>query len=127
MDRLEEAMINLKNSEDASKKECTIKPASKLIGNILKILQKKDYIGEYEFIDNGKAGIYRVELKGNINDCKAIKPRYPVKKNEYADWKKRYLPAEGFGNLIVTTPKGLMTAEEAEERETGGRTIAYVY
>jgi len=127
MDRLEEAMINLKNSEDASKEECMIKPASKLIGNILKILQKKDYIGEYEYIDDGKAGIYRVELKGNINDCKAIKPRYPVKKDEYTNWKKRYLPAERFGNLIVTTPKGVMTAEEAEERETGGRTIAYIY
>jgi len=127
MDRLGEAMINLKNSEEASKEECVIKPASKLIGNILKILQKKGYIGEYEFIEDGKAGIYRVMLKGTINDCKAIKPRYPVKKNEYSKWKESYLPAEGFGHLIVTTSKGIMTAEEADEREIGGRVIAYVY
>ncbi len=89
MDRLEEAMINLKNSEDASKKECVVKPASKLIGNILKILQKEDYIGDYEYVDDGKAGIYRIELIGRINNCRAIKPRYPVKKDEYTKWKKR--------------------------------------
>lgn len=127
MDRIEEAMINIKNSEEASKEDCTIQPASNLIGDILKILQKQEYIGDYEYIDDGKAGIYRVELRGRINSCKAIKPRYPVKKNEYTKWKKRYLPAEDFGNLLVTTSKGLMTAKEAEERGVGGRTIAYVY
>lgn len=127
MDRVEEAMINLKNSEEASKVECVVKPASKLIGSILKKLQKLEYIGDYEYIDDGKAGIYRIELRGKINYCKAIKPRYPIKKDGYTKLKKRYLPAQGFGNLIVSTSKGIMTAEEAEEREIGGRAIAIVY
>lgn len=127
MNRLEEAMVNLKNSENAGKRECVVKPASKVIGNILKILQKKDYIGDYEYIDNGKAGIYRIELKGKINDCKAINPRYPAKKTEYTKWEKRLLPSKGFGNLIVTTSKGVMTAKKARERGIGGRIIAYVY
>lgn len=127
MDRLEEAMVNIKNCEDAGKEGCIVKPASKLIGNILQILQKQEYIGDYEYIDNGKAGIYRVELEGKINDCKAINPRYPTKKDEYTKWEKRFLPAENFGHIIVTTPKGIMTAQKAKERNLGGRIIAYVY
>ncbi len=127
MDRLEEAMINIKNCEDAGKEECVVKPASKLIGNILQILQKQEYIGDYEYVDDGKAGIYRIELKGKINNCRAVKPRYPVKKGEYVEWEKRFLPAKNFGEIIVTTPKGIMTSDKAKEREVGGRLIAYVY
>lgn len=127
MDILEKAIINLKNSEDAGKDQCVIQPASKTIGNILKLLQKKEYIGDYEYIDNGKAGMYRIELKGKINDCKAIKPRYPVKKDKYDKWEKRFLPAENFGEVIVTTSKGIMTTKKAKERGIGGRLVAYIY
>ncbi len=127
MDPIADGLINLKNCEMVGKKECRIKPASKLMGEILRLMQKEGYIGEFEFIENGRGGEYKVKLLGRINNCKAIKPRYPVKKDEYPDWEKRYLPAKNFGMLIVSTPKGLMTHNEAKKEGTGGRLIAFVY
>ena len=45
----------------------------------------------------------------------------------YEKYEKRFLPAKGFGILIVSTPKGLMTHEEARKKKLGGVLIVYVY
>ncbi len=126
-DALANAMINIKNSDLAAKRYCLIKPASKLIGEILKILKENEYIKEYVYIDNKKGGIYKVELLGRINNCCAIKPRFPVKKDQFEKFEKRYLPARDIGLLIVTTPKGVLTHREAKEKKIGGRLLAYIY
>ncbi|MAG21990.1 MAG: 30S ribosomal protein S8 [Candidatus Diapherotrites archaeon] len=127
IDPIADALINLKNSDVASKKECVFRPASKLLGEILKVMQKKGYISTFEFVDDGREGIYRIELTGKINQCRAIKPRYAVKKSEFEKYEKRYLPAKDIGLLIVSTPKGVVTHREAKEQGTGGRLLAYIY
>jgi small subunit ribosomal protein S8 len=119
--------VSIKNCEIMSKPGCTIEPASKLIGDILKLMQREGYIGNFEFVDNGKAGIYRVQLLGRINDCRIIKPRYSVRKGGFERWEKRYLPAKGFGTLIVTTPQGLLTHTDAKLQGIGGKLVAFVY
>jgi len=126
-DPIADALINLKNNENASKKECSIRPASKLLKEILKILQEKGYIGTFEFIDDGREGIFKVELLGKINECRAIKPRYAVKKTDFEKFEKRYLPSYDIGTLIVSTPKGVTTHNKAKEMQTGGRLLAYIY
>lgn len=126
-DPLADALSAIKNAERVGKKECIVKPASKLIGNVLRIMKEEGYIEEFEFIDDGKAGIFKVKLKGRINNCNAIKPRFPVKKNEFEKWERRFLPARDFGILIVTTSKGVMTHREAKEVGVGGSLLAFVY
>ena len=126
-DPIADALINLKNNENASKKECVIRPASKLLKEILRIMQEKGYIGTFEFIDDGREGLLKVQLLGKINECRAIKPRYAVKKNDFESFEKRYLPSYDIGTLIVSTPKGVVTHAKAKEMETGGRLLAYVY
>ncbi len=125
-DLLSDAMSAIKNAERVGKKECII-PASNLIRDVLKVMQKYGYIGEFEYIDDGRGGKFRVELKGVINDANSIRPRYPVGIDEFEKWEKRYLPARGFGILILTTDKGVMSHEEAKKKKIGGRLIAFVY
>ena len=127
MDPLADALTNIRNHERQVNGHCTISPASKLIGRVLSTMQKENYIGEFEFIDDNKAGKFEVELEGNINQCGVIKPRHAVKKDEFEKFEKRYLPAKNFGILIVTTPEGIMTHREAKERGIGGRLLAYMY
>lgn len=125
-DPLADALSNITNYERARKNEVLI-PASKTIGNILKIMQDYGFIGTFEFIDDGKSGNYKVELIGNINKCGVIKPRFPVKKDEFEKWEKRFLPAKNFGILLISTPKSIMSHRDAYKNETGGRLLAYVY
>jgi len=125
-DPLADALSNITNYERARKNEVLI-PASKTIGNILKIMQDYGFIGTFEFIDDGKSGNYKVELIGNINKCGVIKPRFPVKKDEFEKWEKRFLPAKNFGILLISTPGGITSHRDAYKNETGGRLLAYVY
>ena len=126
-DPLADALISLKNAEIKGKGECLIKPASKLIGRVLKVMQDKGYIGPFEWIDDGKSGQFKVSLIGNINKCGVIKPRHPIKKDELDKWEMRYLPAEGLGILIMTTTRGIISQGEAKKENIGGRLVAYVY
>ncbi len=120
-------MFNIiKTHEQKGKKECIVK-YSKLIGAILETMKNHEYIENYEFVDDGKGGYYKVHLKGKINMCSSIKPRMPIKKNEWFAIEAKYLPAVGIGILIVSTPKGVMTNEEAKKEGIGGRLLGYVY
>ncbi len=127
MDPLADALTNIRNNELQGNDDCVIKPASKLIGYVLSTMQKENYIGNFELVDDGKAGYFDVELVGNINKCGVIKPRHAVKNSEFENFEKRYLPAKNFGILIVTTPEGVMTHQEAKEAGLGGRLLVYIY
>lgn len=125
-DPLADALSTIRNAENVGKPSCTV-PASTLIRNVLASMQEKGYIGEYEFVDDNKSGFFKVSLLGKINDCGVIKPKFTVQTGDFVKWEKRYLPADGFGYLIITTPEGILTHEEAREQETGGQLIGYVY
>lgn len=127
MDPLANALSAIKNHEKAKKREIVVAPASKLIADVLRVMQQDGFIGEFEFIDDGKAGKFRIQLLGKINECGVVKPRHAVKRTEYEKWEKRYLPAAGFGTIVVSTPKGIITHVAAKEQGLGGRLLAYVY
>lgn len=126
-DPLANALSTIYTNEERRKRECVIWPASKLIGRVLRVMQKNGYIGEFEYIDDGRAGKFKVQLLGRINKCGVIKPRFAVKLSKIEEWEKRYLPAEDLGILILTTPKGVVSNKEAKELGVGGRLLAYVY
>jgi small subunit ribosomal protein S8 len=126
-DPLANALSTMKNAELRGKGICQIQPSSKLIGGVLNLLKEKGYINEFEYVDDGKAGVFQVTLNGTINNCGVIKPRYPVKRDELETWESRYLPARDFGLLILTTTKGVISQNEAKQQGIGGKVLAYVY
>jgi len=90
-------------------------------------MQKSGYIGEFEKQENGRGGTYSVQLRGKINRCGTVKPRHSVKRQEFEKWETRYLPAQDFGLLILTTNSGVMNHYEAKDARIGGKLLAYVY
>lgn len=126
-DLVADALSAIKNARRTGKKECTVSPASTLIKDILQVMQENGYIGVFEEIDDGKGGQYKVEVNTRLNDCNAIKPRFYVGKDDYITYEKRFLPARQFGELIVTTPEGVMDHKTAREKGHGGALLAYVY
>jgi len=126
-DPLANALSLIKNAEIKGKGTCLIQPSSKLIGGVLNLLKEKGYISEFEYIEDGKAGVFQVKLTGNINNCGVIKPRYPIKREDLDKWESRYLPARDFGLLILTTTQGIISQDEAKKNGVGGKVLAYVY
>ena len=127
MDTLTNGLITVINNEMRNKRECIISPASKLLGRVLRIMQLNGYLGEFEFIDDGRSGKFKVQLLGRINKCGAVKPRFPVQFDKFEDWEKKFLPSRDVGILVVSTSQGVMSHREAEEKNLGGRLLAFIY
>jgi small subunit ribosomal protein S8 len=127
MDTLANGLTTIINNEMRNKHECIISPASRLLGRVLRIMQLNGYIGEFEFIDDGRAGKFKVQLLGRINKCGAIRPRFSVKMDRFEEWEKKYLPSRGVGLLVISTPNGALSHREAREKRIGGRLLAFIY
>jgi small subunit ribosomal protein S8 len=127
MDTLANGLTTIMNNEMRNKRECVISPASKLLGRVLRIMQLNGYIGEFEFVDDGRSGKFKVQLLGRINKCGAIKPCFAVKVDEFEEWEKKFLPSREVGLLIISTPRGVLSHREAKEKRIGGRLTAFVY
>lgn len=126
-DPLANVLSAIKNAEQRGQREVLTKNNSTLIRRVLDIMKANDYIADYEVIPDSRGGSLRIILKGSINDVGVIKPRYQIRHKSFERFEKRFLPARGFGLLIVSTNKGLMTHTQAREQNIGGTLISYVY
>ncbi len=126
-DPLNDALSSIKNASLVGKRECFVRPSSKLIGRVLKVMKDNNYIGQFEYIEDGKAGMFLVKLNGNINNCGVIKPRFSVRTTQLEKYEGRYLPAQDFGVLILTTTKGVVSHSKAKNFGVGGKLLAFVY
>jgi len=126
-DTLANGLTTIMNNEMRHKRECVINPASKLLGRVLRVMQLNGYVGEFEFVDDGRSGKFKVQLLGRVNKCGAIKPHLPVSSTKIETWEKRFLPSRDVGVLVISTSQGVLSHREAEERKIGGRLLAFVY
>lgn len=126
-DPLADALSVIKNAERSGKIECLVKPSSKIIGRVLNVMQINGYIQEFEFFEDGRAGVFRVKLNGKINNCNIIKPRFSIKKNDFEKFESRFLPARDFGVLILSTTRGVVSHTKAKSLGVGGKLLAYVF
>ena len=120
-DIIADGLNQIMNIKKAKKTEVRIKKHSKFLLEILELMKKLGYL-DYEV--QGRE--LKVEIK-NLNECRAIKPRYNVSVDRIDRYVRRFLPARDFGFIIISTSQGLLTHEEALEKNIGGSLIAYVY
>lgn len=108
-------------------------PSSKLKVEIARILKQEGFIEDFTVGDEKPAPIMSITLKyyGSRRERKPVithlervsKPGRRVYKG------RRDLPRvmSGIGIAIVTTPKGVMTAQEARRQQVGGEVLCYVW
>lgn len=128
-DIVADALNMIMNAKRAGKTSVEITKFSKLLMNILDIAKTHGYIKEAKIEDKGEgsgSSVLKIEIN-KLNKCNSIKPRYYVDKDGIDKYVRRYLPARDFGIIIISTNQGLMTQNEAYEKNIGGSLIAYFY
>ncbi len=112
------------NAKKARKENLKINRISNLLIEVLKIMKQEGAIKKYKI--NSKEKSVDVTI-GELNTCKAIKPRFSCDVSQIEKYRRRYLPARNIGTMILSTNKGLITHKEAQEEQIGGCLIAYFY
>ncbi|XP_066912736.1 uncharacterized protein [Clytia hemisphaerica] len=124
---LNDCLKSMVNAERRGKRQVLIRPASKVVMKFLTVMMKHGYIGEFEYIDDHRAGKIVVNLNGRINKCGVISPRFDVKLKDIEKWSSYLLPSRQFGFIVMTTSAGIMDHEEARRKNTGGKILGYFY
>jgi small subunit ribosomal protein S8 len=104
-------------------------PASKQIKSILDVLKRKNYIDNVKLIEDKKQGLLRIYLKYTRGESaiRSIKRVSRPGLRVYVKADKIPYVLRGKGIAIITTPKGIITDEEARELKIGGEVVGYVW
>lgn len=101
-------------------------PYSRMKENILKILKEKEYIKDYAILKDSKFPELRVMFNENsekITIRKISKPGQRI----YKKYEQLFRVNNGYGISIVSTPKGIMTGDDARKKKLGGELLCEVY
>lgn len=110
-----------------------IVPKSTIKVEIARILKEEGYIDDYSIGDESPVPLIKVALKyfGSRRERRPVitQLRRISKPGRRVYRKRRELPIvlSGTGIAIVTTPKGVMTAQQARRDGVGGEVLCYVW
>lgn len=108
-------------------------PRSNIKVELARILKEEGFIEDYQVVDGTPSATLHVTLKyfGNRRERRpVITALQRVSKPGRRVYRKRSeLPIvlSGTGIAIITTPKGVMTAQQARKEGLGGEVLCYVY
>jgi len=131
-DPIADMLTRIRNANSVLKESVDF-PASNLKKNICQILKDEGFISGYRFIEDGKQGIIKVNLKykGTRRDRKkVITGIVKVSKSGrriYASKDSVGRVKGGLGIAILTTSSGVITDKKARKDGVGGEVLAYVW
>ncbi len=131
-DPIADMLTRVRNALTAGKLEVIV-PKSKIKVEIARILKEEGYIEDFSIGEESPVSLIRVQLKY----FGARRERRPVitqlqrisKPGRRVYRKRSELPIvlSGTGIAIVTTPKGVMTAQQARRHGVGGEVLCYIW
>ena len=127
-DSVSNLIVALKNASMSGKGVVKV-PATKMIVSILDVLKKKDYIDNFNILGDDPKKEVEISVKYE-NENPAIHGVKRVSKFSQRIYKgfKSIRPVKnGYGSMIISTPKGIMTEKEATEQKIGGEVLFKIW
>jgi small subunit ribosomal protein S8 len=131
-DPIADMLTRVRNALMAGLSEVEI-PTSKIKVEIARILKDEGYVEDYVITDELPVGIIKIKLKyyGSRRERRPVITHLEriSKPGRRVYRASRDLPRvmSGIGIAIVTTPKGVMTAQQARRQRVGGEVLCYVW
>jgi small subunit ribosomal protein S8 len=128
-DPLGDMLTRIRNAQERGKSK-VICPASKLRSRVLDVLKQEGYIRDYATVQKGAAKAeIEIELK-YYDGAPVIREIHRVSKpgrRIYASVGSLPTVYNGLGISILSTPKGVMSDNEARAQNVGGEVICTVF
>lgn len=130
-DPIADMLTRIRNAIIAKRDDVVI-PHSNLKEEIARLLVNEGYIDEYKVVEDGFKSLHlTIKYVGKQRDRRAVisglrrisKPgRRMYTGHQDIPW-----VMSGMGTAIMTTPKGVMTDQEARLAHVGGEVLAYIW
>ena len=107
-----------------------IMPASKMKAAIAKVLKSEGFIRDFETFEEGSRRFIRVHLSYTDKREPLLSGLKRVSRPGLRVYvQKREIPRvySGLGIAILSTPKGILTGQQAWRQQTGGEVLCYVW
>merc|ERR1719430_1877954 len=104
-----------------------LSPFANVVIRFLTVIMKHGYIGEFEVVEDHRAGKMVVNLTGRLNKCGVVSPRFDVGIRDIEKWTTNLLPSRQFGYVVMTTSGGIMDHEEARRKHLGGKILGFFF
>lgn len=128
-DPLGDMLTRIRNGQSA-RKSVISSPASRLRTNVLEVLQREGYIRGFSQ-DDVRAGVseIKIELKYSEGEpvIKEIKRVSTPGRRVYSKIKDLPRVYNGLGIAILSTPRGVMSDNEARAANVGGEVLCQVF
>lgn len=131
-DPIADMLTRVRNALTAGKLEVIV-PKSNIKVEIARILKEEGYVEDYSIGDETPVPLIRIQLKyfGSRRDRRPVitQLRRISKPGRRVYRKRSELPIvlSGTGIAIVTTPKGVMTAQQARRSGVGGEVLCFIW
>ena len=129
MDFVANALTLIRNAQAVSKERVKI-PFSSLVWNIVKVLEKKSFIEEVSKKGRNLNKFIDLKIKYDENGEPFIRSLRRVSKQGqriYIGSKDIRPVRNGYGIVIISTPKGIMTGQEAKKKNFGGEVLCKIW
>ena len=112
-----------------AERAATIVPYSRLKEEIAKVLEAKNYIAGYEKKGRKVRKFLEVKLRydGTMPAMHGVKRLSRPSRRLYAGASDIRPVKQGYGFLVISTSKGLMSGDEARKATLGGELIAEIW
>ena len=128
-DPIADFLTRIRNASRAKHTRVDI-PASRIKGEIAKIMLDSGYVRDVKFVEDGRQGLLRIYLKYTKGTAPVIEGLQRVSKpgcRIYA--KKDEIPRVlgGFGVVVLSTSHGVVTGHRAKEMGIGGEVLCQIW
>jgi small subunit ribosomal protein S8 len=128
-DPVADMLTRIRNANTAGHQAVEV-PASRMKKSIASILKEEGYIEDFEFVDDGKQGVIKIQMKYAPGKTRVISQLRRISKPGL----KVYVKADdvprvlgGLGIAIISTSKGVISDKDARRIGVGGEVICYVW
>lgn len=120
---LSNTLTQLRNSTALGKRQCRV-PFTKLNERFLTVLKETNYVGEIQKIDGEPRAELEISLlPGRLHEIKGVST---PGRRQYVGYREMPIVKNGLGDVIVSTPQGIMTGRQARDKKVGGELICRV-
>ena len=128
-DPIADLLTRIRNATRAKHSRVDI-PASRIKGEIAKILKLSGYVDDVKLVDDGKQGLLRIYLKYGKGTEPVIEGLKRVSKPGHRIYaKKDEIPRVlgGYGIVVLSTSQGILTGNQAKEKGIGGEVLCQIW